>query len=99
MDTAGARALKDRIEQRLQWQGAASVADGRQPQTDPDGERLESFEDDVRRYHSTQKIEYRDGERKLVTSRICKRLVDGSWETEEIVESVVSAPELTVVQY
>jgi hypothetical protein len=99
MDTAGARALKARIEQRIQWQEAASVSEGRQPQSDPDAEKLESFEDGVRRYHSEKRFEYVDGQRKLVTCRIFKRLIDGSWETDVVVESVEPAPELTVVQY
>ena len=99
MDSAGARALRDRIEQRQQWQEAAAVADGNQPRSDPDGDRLESFDGTTRRYHPEQKIEYVDGKRMLVTSRTFKHLIDGSWETEVVVEGAEPAPQLTVVQY
>jgi len=96
MDTAGARALKERIEQRLQWQQAPAVCEGRQPKIDPDGENLVSFEDGVRCYRAEQKIEVHDGQRKLVTCRPYKRLVDGEWQTEVVVESIESAPTMTV---
>ncbi len=92
MDTAGARALKERIEQRLQWQEAAAVADGRQPAADPDAAKLESFEGDVRRYHAETKVELVDGEHKLVTSRMVKSIVDGAWQVEVLVEHVEAAP-------
>jgi hypothetical protein len=96
MDTAGARALKERIEQRMQWQEARAVAEGRQPKTDPDTERLVSFDDGVRCYEPEQRIEVHDGVRKLVTSRTFKRVVDGEWTTEVVVERVDAAPVLTV---
>lgn len=99
MDTAGARALKERIEQRMQWQEAAAVSEGRQPESDPDAERLESFEDGVRRYHAEKRVEFHDGQRKLVTSRAYKRVVDGAWQTEVVIESVESVPTLVTVHY
>jgi hypothetical protein len=88
MDSAGARALRDRIEQRVQWQQAPSVRAGRQPWDDPDADRLESFGEGLRLYTARQRLEIQEGLQKKITTRLSKRLVDGAWEDEVTVEDV-----------
>ena len=69
MDTEGARQLRDRIDQRqrLHWQTAAAVREGRQDPSDPDGEYLIACRDGVREYEPTP------------GTRFMKRLVEGCW--------------------
>ena len=82
MDSAGAKMLSRRIEQHSHWRQAGSVLDGRLPASDPDRESLVSLGCGIRVYaHQVT----RDGDR----LRLCKRLVDGIWETGTIPEAEV----------
>jgi hypothetical protein len=85
MDISGARVLSERLAQQRHWRQALAVRLGRQPSFDPDGHALESFRGDVREYRPQQRLEVADGRPVLVTRRVCKRLVDGVWEGEEVV--------------
>jgi hypothetical protein len=78
VDAAGAEKLRRRIEQQQNWRHAQAVLDGRQPSIDPDLADLEEFQDDLRLYSSRST---RDG-----AARVCKRLVDGFWESGVIEE-------------
>jgi hypothetical protein len=88
MDAQGARALTRRIEQQQHWRQAPAVRDGRQPPVDPDGAELEELSETTRLYGREVRAETVDGRRALVTRRMQKRLVDGWWRTEEVVERV-----------
>ena len=72
VDAAGADRLRWRLDQQEHWRHAQAVLDGRQPSIDPDLAELEEFGDDLRLYSSRQT---RNG-----AARLCKRLVDGTWE-------------------
>jgi hypothetical protein len=69
MDTEGARQLKARIDerQRLHWQTARAVREGRQDAADPDSEYLVSCRDGFREYEPSP------------GTRFAKQLVDGCW--------------------
>jgi hypothetical protein len=67
MDRVGAEHLRRAIDQHQNWCRAEAVRDGRQPSRDPDGPQLVEFEDDLRRYRSS------DG------SVFEKRLRDNFW--------------------
>jgi hypothetical protein len=71
MDTAGARLLRERIEhrQRLHWQTARAVIEGRQDPADPDLEYLVACREGVREYEP------------VPGTRFVKRLVEGCWVT------------------
>jgi hypothetical protein len=69
VDAAGADKLRWRLDQQEHWRQAQAVLDGRQPAIDPDLAELEEFGDELRLYSS------RPG-----AARLCKRLVDGTWE-------------------
>ncbi len=86
MDCAGAEILRQRLAQQENWRQALAVRLGRQPAIDPDGHALESFRGFVRHYRARHRLEPSDGGTELVTRRFSKRLIDGGWETEEIVE-------------
>ncbi len=88
MDVAAAQVLRQRLAQQEQWRLARSVLIGSQPPFDPDGHALESYREGIRYYRPQQRTELRAGRRELVTQRICKRLVDGVWEADVIVERV-----------
>lgn len=77
MDGAGAEVLALRIEQHSHWRQAGSVLDGRLPARDPDRESLVSVGNGIRVY---AREVTRDGNR----LRLCKRLVNGIWETGTI---------------
>ena len=88
MDIAGAVVLSQRLAQQEQWRSARAVRLGVQPAVDPDGHALESFRGDIRYYGSEERIEVVGGSSTLVTRRVCKRLVDGSWRDDVVVERV-----------
>ncbi len=69
--------LARRIEQHRHWCRAEAVLDGRQPARDPDRESLVDVGDGIRIYAPQVR---RDGSR----LRLCKRLVNGIWETGTI---------------
>jgi hypothetical protein len=77
MDAAGAERLARTIEHHSHWRQAQSVIDGRQPARDPDRESLVSVGDGIRVY--AQQLT-RDGGR----LSLCKRLVNGVWESGTI---------------
>jgi len=83
--------LRQRLAQQEHWREARLVRLGRQPSFDPDGYALESFTGRLRVYRPTQRLERRDGSSALVTERVRKRLVDGAWESEVVVEQVLTA--------
>lgn len=83
--------LRRRLAQQEHWRKARLVRLGRQPSFDPDGHALESFSAGVRVYRPKQWVERTDGRPSLVTERVRKRLVDGAWEAEVVVERVPSA--------
>jgi len=88
MEVSGAEVLRQRLAQQEHWRAARAVRIGYQPSFDPDGHALESYHDGVRLYRREQRLEQRNGRHELVTRRIRKRLVDGAWEAEVLVESV-----------
>ena len=61
MDVKGAHVLHRAIEQNRHWRRAAGVADGRQPDRDPDRSYLVEFVDGIRRYrlHDGREFEKR----------------------------------------
>jgi hypothetical protein len=85
MDVSGARVLSERLAQQHHWRQALAVQHGRQPSFDPDGHALESFCGSIRNYRPQQRLEITDGRLVMVTRRVCKRLIGGVWEGEEIV--------------
>jgi hypothetical protein len=78
MDVQGARVLHKRIEtrQRLHWETAAAVREGRQEPVDPDAERLVRIADNVREYVS------------LSGERFQKALVNGRWTTTALADTL-----------
>ena len=90
MDIAGAEALAARIAQQKQWREALAVRTGTQPAVDPDGHALESIRAGVRIYRAERRLEAYEGRTSMVTRRLRKFLVDGSWDAEWAVENVES---------
>jgi hypothetical protein len=90
MDVAGAEVLAARIAQQEQWREALEVRTGRLPKVDPDGHALESIRPGARIYRAERRLEAYEGEMSMVTRRLRKFLVDGSWDAERIVENVES---------
>jgi hypothetical protein len=88
VDVSGAIVLRDRLAQQEHWRRARSVRVGAQPATDPDGHALESFRACTRYYREQRRREVVDGRNAVVTTRLCKYLVDGAWEAELLVERV-----------
>lgn len=88
MDVNGAQELRRRIEEQQHWAAAASVREGRQPAADPDASRLEEVADGVRLYGREVSQERVEGRSAVVTRRLTKRLVDGLWETDYVLERV-----------
>jgi hypothetical protein len=90
MDVTGAEVLRRRLAQQEHWREARLVRLGRQPSFDPDGHSLESFSAGVRLYRPKQRVERQNGHPSVVTERVRKRLVNGAWESEVVVEGVNS---------
>jgi hypothetical protein len=81
MDANGARELSKRLESQLHWRQAAAVQQGEQPATDPDGPDLIEMADGIRRYRRESGGTPADGAKTSDADRLCKRLVNGRWET------------------
>jgi len=75
MDAKSAEVLRRRLEQQAHWRQADAVVDGRQPATDPDAEQLVELGDGLRIYESRRRTHEGYG-------RICKRLVNGLWQSD-----------------
>jgi hypothetical protein len=80
MDANGARELSKRLEAQEHWRQAAAVQQGEQPATDPDGPDLIEMADGIRRYRRESGGNPAYGT-KTPADRLCKRLVNGRWET------------------
>jgi hypothetical protein len=81
MDGNGARELSRRLEAQEHWRQATAVQTGDQPAADPDGQDLEELGDGIRLYRRDANPSMFNGSDSLVGHRLCKRLVDGRWET------------------
>lgn len=81
MDANGARELSRRLEAHEHWRQAPAVLRGEQPATDPDAPDLEELGDGIRLYRGEVQPGAFNGTTSRVTQRLCKRLVDGRWET------------------
>jgi hypothetical protein len=81
LDANGARALSKRLEAHEHWRQAPAVLSGEQPATDPDAPDVEELGDGIRRYGRETQSGTVNGTDSRVTHRLCKRLVDGRWET------------------
>jgi hypothetical protein len=57
------------------------VQNGEQPAADPDAQDLEELGDGIRLYGRETQFSRVNGTDSGVTHRLCKRLVDGRWET------------------
>jgi hypothetical protein len=80
MDANGARELSKRLEAHEHWRQAPAVLRGDQPATDPDAPDLEELGDGIRLYRRETQSSV-NGSTSSETHRLCKRLVDGRWET------------------
>ena len=69
MDAEGARRLREKIDrrQRMHWQTARAVREGRQDAADPDADYLVSCREGVREYEP------------MSGTRFVKHLVDDRW--------------------
>jgi hypothetical protein len=76
----GARLLAERIAQHQHWRQAEAVRTRRQPAVDPDADALEEMHDGVRVYGREAERTTVDGRVTVVTHRLVKRIVQGSWE-------------------
>ena len=81
MDANGARELSRRLEAQEHWRQAPAVQAGEQPGSDPDGQDLEELGDGIRLYRRETEPGMVGGRDSRVAHRLCKRLVDGRWET------------------
>jgi hypothetical protein len=81
MDANGARELSKRLEAQEHWRQAAAVQNGEQPAADPDAQDLEELGDGIRLYGRETQSGAVNGTDSRLTLRLCKRLVDGRWET------------------
>jgi hypothetical protein len=81
MDANGARELSKRLEAQEHWRQAPAVLRGEQPATDPDAPDLEELGEGIRLYRREPQSSTFNGASSGVTQRLCKRLVDGRWET------------------
>ena len=81
MDANGARELSRRLEAHEHWRQAPAVLRGEQSATDPDAPDLEELGDGIRLYRREVHAAGANGAAASVTQRLCKRLVDGRWET------------------
>jgi hypothetical protein len=91
MDAAGAAKLRWRIEQQEQWRLAESVLDGRQPSVDPDIDDLVSFDRELRVYSGPK---MRNG-----ATHLCKRLVDGVWQSGTLEVPCTSEDRAAATEY
>jgi hypothetical protein len=91
MDIQGAQALRWRLAQQENWQTAAAVRSGAQPPIDPEGYALERFEAGVRLYRMRRRHDVVRGRSATVTFHFSKRLVDGAWLEQVVVEDVQDA--------
>jgi hypothetical protein len=87
LDANGARELTKRLEAQEHWRQATAVQQGEQPACDPDGHELEELADGIRLYRRETQASARNGTRSHVEHRLCKRLVDGRWETSLEIDS------------
>jgi hypothetical protein len=81
MDGNGARELSRRLEAQEHWRQATAVQKGEQPAADPDGQDLEELGDGIRLYRRETEPSMIRGRDSRVAHRLCKRLVNGRWET------------------
>jgi hypothetical protein len=81
MDANGARELSKRLEAQEHWRQAIAVQNGEQPAADPDAQDLEELGDGIRLYGRETQTGRVNGTDSRVALRLCKRLVDGRWET------------------
>jgi hypothetical protein len=81
MDVNGARELSKRLEAQQHWRQAAAVQQGDQPAADPDASDLVEMADGIRRYRPEPGGAPTNGAKTSAAGRLCKRLVDGRWET------------------
>ena len=81
MDVNGARELSKRLEAQQHWRQAAAVQQGEQPAADPDASDLVEMADGIRRYRRESDGAHTNGTKTSAADRLCKRLVDGRWET------------------
>ena len=88
MDVAGAEALRQRLAQQEHWQQALAVQLGHQPSIDPDGYALVEFSSATRYYRPRRQTDMIAGRMAPVIRRLCKRLVDGAWEDDVVVEAI-----------
>ncbi len=71
MDANGARHLRRRLESQEHWRQADAVKRGEQSATDPEEQDLEELGEGIRRYRVGA----------YAPQRLCKRLVEGRWES------------------
>ena len=81
MDVNGARELSKRLEAQQHWRQASAVQHGEQPAADPDASDLVEMADGIRRYRPEPVGALTNGAKTSATGRLCKRLVNGRWET------------------
>ena len=81
MDANGARELSKRLEAQEHWRQARAVQEGEQSAADPDAQDLEELGDGIRLYRREPQPSTVNGTTSPETHRLCKRLVDGRWET------------------
>jgi hypothetical protein len=91
MDVNGARELSKRLEAQQHWRQATAVQQGDQPAADPDASDLIEMADGLRRYRRESDGTSTNGAKTPAVDRLCKRLVDGRWETSYEADG----PELT----
>lgn len=89
MDANGARELSRRLEAHEHWRQAPAVLRGEQSATDPDAPELEELGDGIRLYRREAQPSRINGTTSPVAHRLCKRLVDGRWETSFEVDPVL----------
>ena len=81
MDVNGARELSKRLEAQQHWRQATAVQQGEQPAADPDASDLVEMADGVRLYRQESSGIPANGTKNSAAGRLCKRLVNGRWET------------------
>jgi len=80
-------ALSLRLGDQEHWEQAESVLDGRQPRVDPDNGELEELGDGIRTYRLHEVDGTIDGLPARISQRLVKRLENGIWETDIVVDS------------
>jgi len=81
MDANGARELSKRLEAQEHWRQAAAVQQGEQPAADPDALDLIEMADGIRWYRRESDGIPAYSAKSSAAERLCKRLVNGRWET------------------